>query len=354
MDLSIWLWLAFGGGIAILISVEVSHGRARAAKARKDLPAAKIVAHGHSTLRTDDVPAKPPVSRGWRVLGWLLITIAALPVLALKLLEAAFQSGHHDSKGRLLRLRGKAALPERADGDGWRDDARPALDGLDRAERAALAEAWLASARMEHASIAAFSLLSLHLAALGAPSELVERTHRAALDEIRHARRCYAFASAYAGEAWTAGPIVELRAQGERPIDLVRLAVGSLVDGCVAEGIAADVVARAAAGAEDPAVRATLTMIARDETRHAELAWSVLEWCRAQGGEPVRRAIEARAAALDDEVAPPAPELAGVTPARRAALGLLDQDTLGAIATARIAAVRARALDLACDQRRAA
>jgi len=33
---------------------------------------------------------------------------------------------------------------------------------------------------------------------------MVERTHLAAVDEIRHARRCYAIASAFAGTTFTA------------------------------------------------------------------------------------------------------------------------------------------------------
>lgn len=88
------------------------------------------------------------------------------------------------------------------------------MDHLARDQRDALAKLWLISARMEHASVAAFSQLSLHLAALGAPSELVERIHVAALDEIRHARRCYAIASAFAGKALTAGPIAEFAELG--------------------------------------------------------------------------------------------------------------------------------------------
>jgi hypothetical protein len=111
--------------------------------------------------------------------------------------------GAGGSKGRLLRVRGRARLPARARGDGWHDDAVPALAMVSERERRVLAEAWLVAAQTEHASIPAFAQLSLQLAALGASSDLVEATHRAALDEIRHARRCYALARAFGGEAWT-------------------------------------------------------------------------------------------------------------------------------------------------------
>jgi hypothetical protein len=47
----------------------------------------------------------------------------------------------------------------------------------------------------------------LELLALGAPAELVEKAHVAALDEIEHARICFALASAYGGERYGPGPL---------------------------------------------------------------------------------------------------------------------------------------------------
>jgi len=37
-------------------------------------------------------------------------------------------------------------------------------------------------------------------------------------------------------------------------------------------------------------------MIARDEVRHAELAWDVLAWCLEVGGPDVRKAVGSRLA----------------------------------------------------------
>ncbi|HVY46553.1 MAG TPA: hypothetical protein VHB21_11770, partial [Minicystis sp.] len=76
----------------------------------------------------------------------------------------------------------------------------PDVRGLGRVERAALAAAWARDGAMEHASIASFGRFALELLALGAPAELVEDAHRAAIDEARHARLCFALASGYAGE----------------------------------------------------------------------------------------------------------------------------------------------------------
>jgi hypothetical protein len=51
------------------------------------------------------------------------------------------------------------------------------------------------------------------------------------------------------------------------------------------------------ARARDPGARAALAVIAPDEASHAALAWEVVRWCCARGGDPIRRRV---AAALDE------------------------------------------------------
>ena len=201
-------------------------------------------------------------------------------------------------------------------------------------------------AQMEHASIAAFGQLSLHLAALGAESELVERTHLAALDEIRHARRGFAIASAYGGESYSAGPIAELRTLDASEIDFIRLAIGTLIDGCAAEGVASDVTRAAAAQAVDPLIRETLEMVARDELGHADLAWDILTWCIDRGGPEVLEAVASRLDGLDREISDPVPELDGIPRDQLAEHGILDQELIGEIAARRLAAVKDRAASM--------
>jgi len=251
------------------------------------------------------------------------------------------------TKGRVLRIKNRAQLPELATGEGWSAEDVVFECALTSDERQALGELWLLTARMEHASVAAFSQLSLHLSALGAPARLLIATHRAALEEIRHAEQCFAIARAITGVAHTAGPIVALLDRGGgSPIDLTRLAIGSLVDGCLAEGIASDVARQSSVKAEEPTIRATLAMIAREEAGHAELAWEVLGWCLAQGGEPVHHAVASRIKALGAELAPRLPAIRGVDDAALTRYGVIDQDSLGAIASARISAVQERARSL--------
>src|SRR5690606_23842857 len=54
---------------------------------------------------------------------------------------------------------------------------------------------------MENASVAAFARFTLQLLSLGAPAALIEASNQALIDETRHARKCFALASAYAGDA---------------------------------------------------------------------------------------------------------------------------------------------------------
>jgi hypothetical protein len=149
-----------------------------------------------------------------------------------------------------------------------------------------IAEEWLLDARLEHASVASFSAFALSLLAVGAPAELVADCHLAAVDEVEHARACFALASRYAGEALGPGPLslggLELVA------DLEGLARRTWLDGCVEETIAALTAAAQLEVARDEAARVALTRIARDEARHAELAWKFTAWAIGRGGRSIQ------------------------------------------------------------------
>lgn len=138
----------------------------------------------------------------------------------------------------------------------------------------------LSDALLEHASVAAFARLSLSLLAFGAPPELVARSHEAALDEIRHAQISFTRAG---GGAIGPGPcpaFADLRAHAS----LEELAAETYVDGCIGETIAA---LELRMHGSDPIVLA----MARDEERHAELAWRIVEWAISAGGATVRERI---------------------------------------------------------------
>jgi hypothetical protein len=75
------------------------------------------------------------------------------------------------------------------------------------------------------------------------------------------------------------------------------------LDGCLAEGIAATQAGEAACASRDPRTAAAHAQIARDERRHAELAWRVLGWAWQAGGALARDAV--MAAAADPPIARP-------------------------------------------------
>jgi hypothetical protein len=196
----------------------------------------------------------------------------------------------------LVDDRARTATAERAD-RGWSLGVlAPDTRGLDADVRRALAAAWTADALLEHASIAAFSRFSLDLLAIGAPADLVAGAHQAALDEVRHARICFALAQGYAGAP--VGPSA-FPFPGSITInsDLASFAAATAREGCIGETLSAIMAAEQLARATDPAVRRALSAIAEDEARHSELAWRTVAWAIERGGEPVRAAV---AAALED------------------------------------------------------
>lgn len=194
------------------------------------------------------------------------------------------------TSGRPLVYAGASVVARRASGPGWIDELSPEVNALDAPTREALAAAWRDDAYAEHASIAAFTRVAMQLLAVAAPPELLEGAHRAALDEVRHARLCFTLASMY-GACWEApGPIAP-DAIRHAACDLPSIAREALLEGCLGEGVAAAIARASRDTAEDPEVMSALATIADDEARHCELAWSIMGWCLDTGGSPVADAV---------------------------------------------------------------
>jgi hypothetical protein len=123
---------------------------------------------------------------------------------------------------------------------------------------------------MEAASVHAFEDLARELEAFGAPRSLSRRALIAARDEARHAR--------VVGRL--AGGTPTVRQRKLPPRGLVAFAVENARAGCVLETFAALEARHAATIATDAAFRRRMGPIARDEARHAELAYAVDAWAR--------------------------------------------------------------------------
>jgi hypothetical protein len=150
-----------------------------------------------------------------------------------------------------------------------------------RSVLAAAAAHWARVGLMEHASIASFARFTLQLLALGAPPELVRDAQEAMGDETEHARLAFGLASAFAGRPLGPGPLAIDRALDG--FDLRDFVATLIREGCVGETVAAIEAREALEHVTDPAVRAVLETIARDDLRHAALAWQVLGWVVASG-----------------------------------------------------------------------
>jgi len=137
------------------------------------------------------------------------------------------------------------------------------------------AEHWLQCARMESASVPAFTRLAAELATVGAPSSMQIAAREAAEDEIRHTRLCLDVARQLADAEFDVGRLPDVVARPD--ITIEALAVEALIEGCIGEGSAAAwaSIARSNAG---PEVAPTLHGIAADELRHAALSWRVIGW----------------------------------------------------------------------------
>lgn len=154
---------------------------------------------------------------------------------------------------------------------------------------------WLAaSAHLEAASIDAFEILAMELAAHRAPPALIHAARSAAADERRHADAI----GRLAARRGAVPPAVYVNRGPIRDIEAV--ARENAVEGCVRETYAALLAFRQTRAATDPAIRAAMAGIAGDETRHAALAWAVDRWAQALLAPAARRRVrEARHAAIE-------------------------------------------------------
>lgn len=159
--------------------------------------------------------------------------------------------------------------------------------------RTRLGAYWGGVAHLEAASVHAFAVLARELAHHGAPGRLVRQAQRSKRDEVRHAAVTRRLAARHGSVA--PKPKVERRAIRS----LEELALENAAEGCVRETFGALVGSFQARFAAEPGVREAMRRIARDETRHAALAWAIDEWVRTRlSPEALQRVDEARRQAL--------------------------------------------------------
>jgi hypothetical protein len=155
---------------------------------------------------------------------------------------------------------------------------RPLRDADGRRMHRECVPGWAKEAQDEADSVLAFLDLAQALLERDAPPSLVDAAIDAAADEIRHALLC-------AAEAGTMPALPGFqprpRLRGREALD--RLATESFHDGWINEGRAARDALRRWTEARGTA-RTALSIIARDEARHARLGRAVTRWAVERGG----------------------------------------------------------------------
>jgi len=199
----------------------------------------------------------PRVSTGSIVTYFVIGAVGSVGTLGLGALGSAlylFSSAM--AHGRPVRVSRRQILPSALSAAGWTKGPQPDTSKLDRATRDALAELWLQDAKAEYASVPAFAQVAWQLAALGASPELLVRANHCALQEIDHAQRCFALASAYAGRPLRPAPMPALaRGMARLPKDRARalaaVAREAFVDGALLESFSAALARRPVTDADD-------------------------------------------------------------------------------------------------------
>jgi hypothetical protein len=191
---------------------------------------------------------------------------------------------------------------------------------------AGVAEYLAEAAHLEAAAVVAFEQMATLLRAAGAPTRFVDAALDARADEIRHARSMGALARAYGAQP------VEPTLNDPGELTLEALALDNAVEGCVRETYAALRAMWQAEHASDPRIRAALAVIAREESRHAELSWALDAWLHERLDATARaRVADARRRALcelrEELHGTPHHEVVRVAgmPTARVALALFDR-----------------------------
>jgi len=149
--------------------------------------------------------------------------------------------------------------------------------GFPRSELQAAGQAWRARAAQERRSAAVFATISSGLAAFDLPLPVLAGVARIVADEVRHTAICRRLAADLGADA----PDDDLAA-AERRLRPQQTSVQEaalsllLVEGALGETISAAMFSATRTAAREPRTRSALSIILRDEVRHARTCWEIL------------------------------------------------------------------------------
>ncbi len=137
---------------------------------------------------------------------------------------------------------------------------------------------WLNIALLEHASIWAFSKLSLQLLWLWAPAKLIEDCYKAGIDEINHAKITFTLASHYLWRNMAPWELKWLLWSKISKVSYKTLAIESLIYWYIWEWISAKFLKHSSKISKDNNLNKIYNSIADDELRHSILWKEILTW----------------------------------------------------------------------------
>jgi hypothetical protein len=145
----------------------------------------------------------------------------------------------------------------------------------------------------EAAAVSAFQQLALDLEGLEAPAYLVLAARRAARDEAKHARWTLELARSVGGSGAARTARARLQRSRPRQVTAFELALENAAAGCVGETFGTWLQVFQARSAPQACVQATAWRIAKDEARHAALAFRLFDWLERRLGKDERERVRA-------------------------------------------------------------
>jgi hypothetical protein len=175
---------------------------------------------------------------------------------------------------------------------------------------------WRARIAAEYTSAAITQQLVLWLIQAGAPPDLIDAGLTIVGDELVHSRMSF---DVYAAAGGTEPPAIDrtqlgiARTSEVLELDILRAAVRVF---CLGETVAVPLFAHLREDCSEPVARAALDRILRDEVRHRDFGWDLLDWLLAsslgdQVPELVARELPAMLAELEDSYGTGNPTVAG-------------------------------------------
>lgn len=164
-------------------------------------------------------------------------------------------------------------------------------------------EEWRARIAAEYTSAAITQHLVLWLIQAGAPPDLIDAGLTIVADELVHSRMSHEVFVAAGG---TGAPAIDqqqlgLQRTSERlELDILRIAVRVF---CLGETVAVPLFKHLRERCTEPVARDALDRILRDEVRHRDFGWDLLDWLLASPiGDDVPRLVQAQLPAMMAEL----------------------------------------------------